>query len=194
MATSKGLTLYRKFNESIVLDSHIVLTPHYIVSKFSVGENIYELQFIADWNNVSNTIRQDAGWGWVLTKDYFNDTQACLALKSMLDIADELYDDTGLFLILQANSGCNIPVSTNLIAPKLISNSAFCLLYDEDTDQELELLLDFGVPQTIYFGGLKAEIINDGFRGTHGVALTINAGQEHSIVRQELINKKRGPR
>jgi hypothetical protein len=62
-------------------------------------------------------------------------------------------------------------------------------LYDQADGQELELVLPVGVPQEVFFGGLKAVLTVDNFRGSHGVAFRVAAGLQHQILRSELLKK-----
>lgn len=191
MTENAGLVLYRKFGESVVIDSHIVMTPIYFMSILEVGTSKYELCPIQDWNNLENTIQVEAGWVWCLDGRGWTEKNATLLLRSVIDIGNADFDKSGIELVLNVNEKVDYPHVLSLIPiPNLVSQCCVVELKCGDTGQETELLLEKDVPQDIFFSGLKAKITLDGFRGSFGPVLRVVAPPKHSIVRAELLDRR----
>ena len=191
MSDNAGLVLYRKFGESVVIDSHIVLTPIYFMSILEVNGTRYELTAIQDWPNLDNAIQVEAGWVWCLDGRGWTEKNATLLLRSVIDIGTTEFDKSGIDLVLNVGDKVDYPHVLSLIPiPNLISQCCVVELKCQDTDQQTELLLEKDVSQEIFFSGLKAKITLDGFRGSFGPVLRVVAPPKHSIVRAELLDRR----
>jgi len=193
MSDYSGLTLYRKFGESVVIDSHIMLTPTYLLATFQVGKQTFELTPIQEWPNLENTIPVSDGWFWALDGRRWKEDHICLKLMSSIQLGNAEFDGSGVEIIMAVGQTVDYPNAMSIMPmPQLISPCCVVELYCQDTDQSIELTLQKGVPEEVYFSGLKAKVILDSFRGSFGPVLRIIAPPQHSIVRQELLNRRNG--
>ena len=192
-STNKGLLLYRKFNESIIVDNHITIKPMFLLSIFEHDDIVYELSPIEEYNTLDNTISIEAGWKWCLTKDGWSQDSVILMMKSALDIGKEEYGASGIQLYSRMGEEPLVAhAATKLNIPKLVNQAAVIDFSSDESEQgSLSITLTLGEPQDIFYAGLKCSLVLESFRGSHGVTLRIVASQEHSILRSELVNKNR---
>lgn len=192
MTDTSGLVLYRKFGESVIIDSHITLTPVYLLASLQVGKQEFELTPIQEYNNLENAIPVDGGWFWVLDGKGWKENYITLRLRSAIQLGNADFDSCGVEMTLSTERQADYPNAMSIMPmPQLIAQCCVIELYCQDTDQSLELTLEKGVPEEVYFSGLKAKVILDSFRGSYGPVLRIIAPPSHSIVRSELLERGR---
>jgi len=193
MSDHAGLVLYRKFGESVVIDNHITLTPTYLLASFKVGKQVFELTPIQDYNNLENTIPVSDGWFWVLDGTGWRGDYVTLKLRSSIQLGNAEFEGSGIEMLCYVGQAVDYPNAMSIMPmPQLISPCCVVELICQDTDQSVELTLVQGVPQEVFFSGLRATVILDSFRGSYGPCLRIIAPPQHSIVRSELLERKRG--
>jgi hypothetical protein len=192
MSDNAGLVLYRKFGESVVIDNHITLTPTYLLASFKVGKQVYDIAPIQEWNNLENAIPVSDGWFWVLDGKGWREDYVTLKLKSSIQLGNAEFEGSGIEMLCYVGQPVDYPNAMSIMPmPQLIAPCCVVELVCQDTDQNIELTLVQGVPQEVFFAGLKAKVILDSFRGSYGPVLRIVAPPQHSIVRSELLERKR---
>lgn len=185
----KGLMLFRKFGQDVIIDDHITLKTSAYISTFKVGSKFIDLLPVESLPALSNWIPYDNGHGWVMPNGEWSEARQTLKLVSAIDLANKDFTKPKATMVTTLNEPQSIPEGLILANTPHIDHHSAVFDLDSETGQHLELVCPVGKSVEFYFEGLKASITVEGFRLHSGVTFRLLAAAQHSILRSELIRR-----